>query len=99
MWVNRSGYTGIWSGILAYLLSLFGTLMLGITQARLYAALLLVGSGLLAVIIWGRIKWSAPFAPTAGSISLPRERLVYLAGIGAIAMVLLGANAYQAGNP
>ena len=96
---SDSASARIWPGILAYVLSLLGTLLLGIPQARPYAALLLIGAGVLAVIIWGRVRWSAPFALAAPSISLPRERLVYLAGIGAIGLVLLGANAYQAGNP
>ena len=97
--MTDSAYSRIWPGILAYLLSLLGTLLLGIAQARLCAALLLIVAGVLAVIMWGRVRWSAPFALAALSISLPRERLVYLAGIGAIGLVLLGANAYQTGNP
>ena len=97
--MTDSAYSRIWPGILAYLLSLLGTLLLGIAQARLYAALLLIGAGVLAVIIWGRLGWSAPFALAALSIPLPRKRLIYLAGIGAIGLVLLGANAFQAGYP
>ena len=97
--MTDSAYSRVWPGILAYLLSLLGTFLLGIAQARPYAALLLIGAGVLAVIMWGQVRWSAPFALAALSISLPRERLVYLAGIGAIGLLLLGANAYQAGNP
>src|SRR5436853_4558647 len=97
--MTGSAYSRTWPGILADALSLLGTLLLGIAQARLYAALLLIGAGLLAAIIWGRVRWPLPFAQAALSISLLRERLVYLTGIGAIGLVLLGANAYQAGNP
>ncbi len=94
-----SGYSRIWPGILAYILSLLGTLLLGIAQARPYGALLLVAAGISAVILWGRVEWSAPFAPTELSVSLPQKRIVCLAWIGAIALVLLGANVYQARNP
>ena len=98
-YMTGSADSRIWPGILAYILSLLGTLLLGITQARLYAGLLLIGAGVLAVIIWGRVRWSAPFALAAPSIASPRGRLVYLIGIGAIGSILLAANAYQAGNP
>src|SRR6267143_121893 len=98
-YMTDSAYSRVWPGILAYLLSLLGTFLLGIAQARPYAALLLIGVGVLVVMMWGQVRWSAPFALAALSTSPPRERLVYLAGIGAIGLVLLGANAYQAGNP
>src|SRR5437762_11434810 len=96
--MTGSAYSRIWPGILTYALSLTGTLLLGIAGARLCAALLLIAAGVLAAIIWGRAKWPLPFAQTVRSISLPRERLVYLTGIGVISLILLGANAYQAGN-
>ena len=97
--MTGSACSRIWPGILTYALSLTGTLLLGIAGARLCAALLLIEAGVLAVIIWGRVRWPLPFAQTALAISLPRERLVYLTGIGAIGLVLVGANAYQAANP
>lgn len=96
--MTRSGYPRIWLGILAYLLSLLGTLLLGIPQTRVYAALLLFGAGVLAVIMSGRVRWPAPFALAAPSISLGRERLIYAAGIGTIGLVLLSANVYKARN-
>src|ERR1044071_4239589 len=97
--MTGSAYSRIWPGILAYILALIGTLLLGIAQARLYGGLLLIGAGVFAVIIWGRVRWPLPFAQVPPGISLPRARLGYLTGIGAIGLVLVGANAYQAGNP
>lgn len=94
-----SGYSKVWLGILAYVLSLLGTLLLGIAQARLCAALLIIGAGVLAVIIFGRVSWPNPLALAAPSISPRRERLFCAAGIGTIGLVLVGANVYEAGNP
>jgi 4-amino-4-deoxy-L-arabinose transferase-like glycosyltransferase len=96
--MTERAYSRVWPGVLAYLLSLLGTFLLGIAQARPYAAFLLVGAGVLAVIIWGRVKWSAPFALIALS-TRPRGRLAYVAGIWAIGLLLLGANAYHASHP
>ena len=90
--MTGSAYSRIWPGILAFVLSLIGTLLLGIAQGRLYGVLLLVGAGVLAVVIWGRVRWPPPFAQGPSAISLPRARLVYLTGIGAIGLVLLGAH-------
>ena len=97
--MTDSAYSRVWPGILAYLLSLLGTFLLGVAQARPYAGLLLIGAGVLAVIMLGQARWPPQFGLAAPFTSLPRERLVYLAGIGAIWLLLLGANAYQAGNP
>src|SRR5678815_441055 len=94
----RSGYPRIWLGVLAYLLSLLGTLLLGIPQTRLYSALPLFGAAVLAVIMSDRVRWPAPFALAAPSISLGRERLIYAAGIGTIGLVLLSANVYKTRN-
>ena len=97
--MTDSASSRVWPGILAYLLSLLGTFLLGIAPARPYAVWLLVGVGVLAVIVWGHVRWSVPFAPAESPISLSRERLAFLAGIGAIGLLLLCANIYQAGNP
>lgn len=81
---------------MVYLLSLLGTFLLGI-EVRLGAALLLIVA-VLAVILWGRVKWSDPFDSDAVSSFHLTNRIGYVSGIGAIGLVFLCANAHQVHN-
>lgn len=92
----------MWLGVLVYLISLAGTLLLKVDQARLYAVALLLVAATLAVVVWGHFCWPTIFA--AGVLPTnPRDwRSGYLlswAGIGGSGLLIIAADIYQAANP
>ena len=52
----------VWAGPIVYLIALLGTWLLANNSARAWAVLLLIGSAVLAVVLWGRQKWIAAFS-------------------------------------
>jgi len=66
----------VWPGPIVYLIALLGPGLLANDSAR---ALLLIGSAVLAVVLWGRQKWIAAFSSdaTAGT-RVNRSRSFYL---------------------
>src|SRR5438552_3175703 len=56
---------GVWLGLTAGIVALWGTLLLAEEPLRGQAEWLLVGAGVLGLIAWGGQKWASPFAPQA----------------------------------
>src|SRR6266516_5302689 len=52
---------GVWLGSIAFALSLLGTELLRHEFSRIWAVLLLLGAGMLAVLAWSDSRWSAAF--------------------------------------
>ncbi len=99
---RSSAASKVWPGVLVYLISLTGTLLLKVDQARFYAVALLFVAATLAVIIWGHLCWTAIFVADV----LPTNRRYwesrYLwswAGIGGSGLLIMVADIYQAANP
>ena len=61
MTIRRWSAQGAWLGPLAFAISLGGTELLGREDLRVWAVLLLLGAGMLAVLAWARNEWSAGF--------------------------------------
>jgi hypothetical protein len=75
----------VWPSPIVYLITLLGTWLLANDSAR---ALLLIGSAVLAVVLWGRQKWIAAFSSDATAPeTVNRGRLFALFGV--IVVVLL----------
>jgi hypothetical protein len=94
-------YPGLWWGLIAYSISLVGTLLLANPSTRPWAILLPIGAAVLAVMLWGRQKWipAFPFHTTTGTISINRSRFFYLPGLLAASTVVLGADLRYAAAP
>jgi 4-amino-4-deoxy-L-arabinose transferase-like glycosyltransferase len=91
--VKRFRHSDLSYGSIAYLVSLFGTLLLANELTRTWAVLLLIGAGALAVIAWSRQEWIAAFPrySITGTAGSNRNRRFYL--LGAISAVLVGLTA------
>jgi 4-amino-4-deoxy-L-arabinose transferase-like glycosyltransferase len=79
-------------GLIAFLISLLGTLLLGDDVARPWGVLLLITAAVLTVIIWGRQPWIPAFAvePVSRLPSSSGLRSFYLFGAtGAFLIVLV----------
>jgi len=57
LWPTR----GVWLGLVAFAISLFGTELLGRDRLRLLAVLLVVFAAVLSVIAWGNSRWLPAF--------------------------------------
>jgi hypothetical protein len=92
---------GLWPGVLAYLLALFGTLMLAPESMRFIGVALLFVAAILGVLIWGRQSWIPAFPQDAPWQSRPfvREHAWPLAGVASAGILLLAADLYNAANP
>src|SRR4029077_8782692 len=94
----RSGSaSNILRGLIAFLISLLGTLLLRNEPARPWGVLLLITAAVLTVITWGRQPWLPAFArhPIPVVPSLHRSRSFYLCGvISAILLALLAGLPY-----
>lgn len=66
MTIRRWSAQGAWLGLLAFAISLGGTELLGREDLRVWAVLLLLGAGVLAVLAWARNEWSAGFPESRG---------------------------------
>jgi 4-amino-4-deoxy-L-arabinose transferase-like glycosyltransferase len=91
--VLRAGYfSHLCWGTTAYLAALLGTLLLGSVLA--WAALLLVGAAMLAVIAWGQQKWISAFPtrPINRQTNAFRRRSSYLLGIVGAALFAMAAD-------
>jgi 4-amino-4-deoxy-L-arabinose transferase-like glycosyltransferase len=88
----------LWCGLIAYVASLIGTLFLRIETARSWAAVLLIGAAMLAVIAWGRQEWIPAFLqhPVTGTPSLHRKRVYSFGIISAFLVALAAGFRYQA---
>ncbi|PYK52953.1 MAG: hypothetical protein DME48_13570 [Verrucomicrobia bacterium] len=92
-------YSNLCWGLIAYLFSLVGTLLLASEPTRRWAMLLLIGTAVLAVLIWGRQEWIPAF--TSHTITQTptswRSRSSYLFGVlGALLIALTGDFCYFA---
>src|SRR4051794_26074140 len=70
-------------GLVAFLLSLGGVLLLGSEGTRLWGACLLMLAGLGSVITWGRQQWVTPFVSNKieNVIQSKGRRLFYSGGL------------------
>ena len=82
-----------WTGLIVYLLALTGTFLLANESARPWAGLLLIVSGVLAVVLWGDQNWIPAFAADAPAwTGVSRSRLFYLLGVTAAVLLVLAAD-------
>ena len=65
---------GVWLGSIAFALSLLGTELLRHESLRIWAVLLLLGAGMLAVLAWSDSRWSAAF-PAGARAGLAEAQL------------------------
>ena len=81
-------------GLIAYLASLIGTLLLANERARPWAVFLLIGAAVLALIVWGQQEWMPAFPryPTTRITNFNRSRLFYLIGAIIAVSVVLAAD-------
>jgi 4-amino-4-deoxy-L-arabinose transferase-like glycosyltransferase len=94
-------FSGLWLGILAYLLALLGTVALAPEGIRLIGAGLLVAAATLAVLAWGRQAWITVFPkerPAGAQAARPGSRWPLAASAGAV-VILLGADLAFAADP
>ena len=92
-------YFKLWYGLIAYLASLTGTLLLPNELVRPWAVLLLIGAAVLAVIAWRRQEWVPAFSlyPFSHLTNLNRRPFFYLLGVaGALLIGLTGNLRYLA---
>ncbi len=61
-WPLRWSGRGVWLGLLAFVASLIGTELLGRESLRLWAVLLLLSAGSLAVMAWSNSQWVSAFS-------------------------------------
>src|SRR6266436_4971072 len=92
----RAGdFSSLWWGLTAYLAAILGTLLLGYELARPWAVLLLLGTAVLAVIVWGRQEWT-PVFPSCPITRIPgfsRSSFFYLLGVVSAFLVALTGDA------
>jgi hypothetical protein len=92
-------YSSLWCGLIAFSAPLLGILLLANERTRRWAVLLLIGTAVLAVIIWGRQKWIPAFPrhPIARTSNLDRGRFFCLLGVvSAFLLALAGDLRYLA---
>ena len=69
--IMRAGcHSNFWGGLIAFLTSLLGTLLLANESARPWAVLILVASAMLAVVLWRRQNWISAFPSDATPLLL-----------------------------
>jgi 4-amino-4-deoxy-L-arabinose transferase-like glycosyltransferase len=73
-WPWRWSARGAWLGPLPFVASLIGTELLGRESLRLWAVLLLLSAGALAVMAWSNSQWAAAFSVDQGA-ELARSQL------------------------
>src|ERR1700756_2963024 len=66
-WSSRWPACGVWLGPVAFALSLLGTELLRRDSLRVWAVLLLLAAGVLAVLAWSGARWSAAFPADLGA--------------------------------
>jgi len=92
--VKRFRLLDLSCGLIAYLASLSGTLLLANERARPWAVFLLIGAAVLALIVWGQQEWMPAFPryPITGITNFNRSRLFYLIGAIIAVSVVLAAD-------
>src|SRR5206468_625131 len=97
LWLER----GLWPGVVAYLLALFGTLMLAPESIPFTGVALLFVAAILGVFIWGRQSWIPTFPQDAPTQSRPfmSEHVWSLVGVVGAGILLLAADLCDAANP
>jgi hypothetical protein len=91
----RFRYPNVCYGLIAYIASLLGTLLLANELARPWAVFMLISAAALGVITWGRQEWipAFPLRYSINAISgFNRSRLFYLLGVISAILVGLGAD-------
>ena len=66
---GRWSARGVWLALVAFVLSLLGTELLGRESLRNLAVLLLLAAGVLAVLAWSDARWSAEFPVGSGRLT------------------------------
>lgn len=96
--VKRFRLLNLSCGLIAYLASLIGTLLLANERARPWAVFLLIGAAVLAVFAWRRQKWTPAFLEhsVTRTPSLHRRRLYLLGMLTAFLLVLAADLRYLA---
>jgi 4-amino-4-deoxy-L-arabinose transferase-like glycosyltransferase len=87
-------YSNLWYGLIAFSASLLGIVLLANERARPLAVLLLIGTAVLAVIIWRRQEWIPAFPPypIARIPNLDRSRFFCLSGVVSAFLLALAAD-------
>jgi len=83
----------LWAGSIVYLISLLGTLLLANERDQRWAVLLLIAAAVLAVLLWGRQKWTPAFS-NVGNIptAVNRSRFSYRAALAIAVLAVLAAD-------
>ncbi len=83
----------LWAGSIVYLISLLGTLLLANERDERWAVLLLIAAAVLAVLLWGRQKWTPAFS-NVGNIptAVNRNRFSYRAALAIAVLAVLAAD-------
>jgi hypothetical protein len=90
----------VWAGPIVYFIALLGTWLLASESARPWAALLLITSAMLAVVLWGRQNWIPVFPSGATApTDVNGNRLFYLLGLTIAVLLVLVADLRYAHAP
>ena len=98
-WSWRWPACGVWLGPVAFALSLSGTELLRRESLRVWAVLLLLGAGVLAVLAWSNTRWSPPFPADQGAeapLQVWRRRCALATLAGAVLLAGLSHVAFLA---
>lgn len=104
-WSWRWSARGAWLGPVAFVLSLLGTELLHREPLRLWAVLLLLAAGVLAVLAWSEARWSPPFPADRGAklaeahLQMWRSRFALATLAGAVLLSALSHVAFLAAPP
>src|ERR1700757_3961997 len=98
-WSWRWPARGAWLGPVAFALSLLGTELLRRESLRVWAVLLLLAAGVLAVLAWSAARWTAAFPADPGAethVQTWRRRFALATLIGAVFLSALSHVAFLA---
>ncbi len=87
-------YAKLWYGLIAYLASLGGTVLLTNELDRPWAVLLLISAAVLAVILWGRQEWTPAFPryPVTRVTFFKRSSFIHWFGLPSAFLVALAGD-------
>lgn len=87
-------YSKLWYGLIAYLASLGGTVLLANELDRPWAVLLLISAAVLAVIVWGRQEWTTAFPhyPVPRATFFKRSRFFHWFGLLSAFLIALAGD-------
>src|ERR1700746_2803365 len=87
-------YSKLWYGLIAYLASLAGTVLLANELDRPWAVSLLISAAVLAVIVWGPQEWitAFPHYPVPRATFFKRSRIFHRFGLLSAFLIALAGD-------